>query len=868
MRVLLRQHRFVVTLACLLWVTYLAAWLRPPREADAYTGLAQCLLALLAAFYCARAAARSRRAERLAWVFLALGSALTAVGEVCYLLVSWRGGTILAAPAMFYSAWATLYYFVFVAFYLIAFLKPHRNPGRLVRPAVIMDALMLGLFLMGFHFYFLVAYRQSGGGLDRRLAGLLYALILGLGAAIVLYRCRQQAPDRRWRRAYSLLVVAVAFDALNEAIYAMLQEPSGIVPERFQSWTMAANLLQMACFTLLALSAGQPAEPYSAEESLQAPPITSAWRELFVPFLVLIGLLYIPLFERLFAPEWFSLESRYLRNEVLTAAMGLYVLLVVTRQLLVQMENRSLALDLQHESSRLRLLVDHINDVVVIEDLDGRVAFANDRFFELFGLSRSQAPPLRLEDFIHPEDRPLRPRRSLTASGRLEAARFEFRGVRQDGAVLYLESSRAVVRQHDVARGVQSVIRDITERRNLEAQLQQAQKMEAVGVLAGGIAHDFNNLLTAILGNVSLALLRLGDDHPAKRGLLDAEQAAERAAELIRQLLSFSRKSPSRPRPTSLNACVAETVSMLRCTIDPRIVIEIHEEPELWLVEADASQMHQSLMNLCLNARDAMPEGGRLTIATANRALDGEFCRHEPQARCGEFVQFSVADTGIGMDPDTVARIFEPFFTTKGLGKGTGLGLAMVYGIVKQHGGWVTVKSKPATGSVFSIFLPRSYATLPQQGRLPVSAAPAGSGTILLVDDEEVILNLGRAILQDGGHHILEAHDGEEAIRVLQQERKNIDLVLLDMTMPRKSGRDTLQEIHRLAPEVPVVLSSGYTLEGGPDELMTLGARGFVQKPYRPDELVRVVREALDSATRTGPKNSPRSFKPAPAETR
>jgi CheY-like chemotaxis protein len=279
--------------------------------------------------------------------------------------------------------------------------------------------------------------------------------------------------------------------------------------------------------------------------------------------------------------------------------------------------------------------------------------------------------------------------------------------------------------------------------------------------------------------------------------------------------------------------------------------LSVEAGPNLWPVEADPGQIHQVLVNLCVNSRDAMPDGGSLTIRTVNRFLDEAYCRLHPDARPGEFVELSVSDTGHGMDEATLARIFEPFFTTKELGKGTGLGLAMVYGSIRQHGGWITVESEPGRGTTFRILLPRTpTVSLPVEE--PAMAAEAvGAGTVLLVDDEEPIRRLGRAILEAAGHRVLEASDGAEAIEVFRRHQPEIQLVLLDMMMPRKGGRETLEELHRLAPDVPVVLASGFAPVSA-EELQALGAASYIQKPFRLLELSRTVRRALQDKVTPG----------------
>jgi nitrogen-specific signal transduction histidine kinase/CheY-like chemotaxis protein len=373
--------------------------------------------------------------------------------------------------------------------------------------------------------------------------------------------------------------------------------------------------------------------------------------------------------------------------------------------------------------------------------------------------------------------------------------------------------------------GVIGIFWDVTQQRQLESQLRQAQKMEAIGHLAGGIAHDFNNLLTAILGNLSLLLNDLPDAHPGRDLAAAAEKAGLRAANLTSQLLGFSRRT------------------MLR----PRISVEVQAEPNLWTVEADAGQMSQVLLNLCLNARDAMSDGGRLVLETANVVLTRDYARLQLDARPGEYVRLEVRDTGRGIAPKLQARIFEPFFTTKGPGKGTGLGLSMVFGIIQQHQGWIECHSELGRGTRFTIYLPR-YGEPESTPASPADAnAPArGKETILLVDDEEMIRNLGRTILERHGYEVMLAVDGQHAVEVYQREQARIGLVILDLTMPRLSGQDALQELLRINPRVRVLFASGYSAEHlvETDHGRVLG---FVGKPYRPRELAHCVRTALDT---------------------
>ncbi|HUR47596.1 MAG TPA: response regulator [Candidatus Saccharimonadales bacterium] len=388
---------------------------------------------------------------------------------------------------------------------------------------------------------------------------------------------------------------------------------------------------------------------------------------------------------------------------------------------------------------------------------------------------------------------------------------------------------------------------DTTEQMNLEAQLRHAQKLESVGQLAAGVAHDFNNILTIIQGHTDRLLGQCPEASPFNEPLTQVSAAARRASSLTRQLLMFSRKQVMQTKVLDLNAVLGNMVKMLHRLLGEDVVFEAKYSEGLPPLEADTGMMEQVIMNLSVNARDAMPKGGRLVISTSSVEIDNSYVHHHPEARDGKFVCVTVSDTGCGMPRETLERIFEPFFTTKEVGKGTGLGLATVYGIAKQHQGWVEVTSEVNVGSVFKVYLPAS--TKPaepiEKSRL-MTSVQGGSETILLVEDEPVLRELARVILRDYDYQVLEASTGVEALKVWEENAGKIDLLLTDMVMPAgMTGRELAEELKSRKPDLKVIYTSGYSSEVmGQD----LGLRDikFLQKPYPPSQLAQTVRECLD----------------------
>jgi signal transduction histidine kinase/ActR/RegA family two-component response regulator len=399
------------------------------------------------------------------------------------------------------------------------------------------------------------------------------------------------------------------------------------------------------------------------------------------------------------------------------------------------------------------------------------------------------------------------------------------------------------------SRVVHCYIEDITERLSLEAQLRQSQKMESVGQLAAGVAHDFNNMLTIIQGHTSSLLAKPGIPPELVDPIQAVYFAAERAAGLTRQLLMFSRKNVMQLKSLDLREVVGDMSKMLQRLLGEPITLEFQPATENSFVQGDSGMIEQVVMNLSVNARDAMPRGGRLTIGIEAVDVAAAFVETHPQAREGPFVRLRVADTGLGMDSATMAHIFEPFFTTKDIGQGTGLGLATVYGIVKQHDGWVEVNSEPGKGCTFDVYLPASDAVPGQARAAAADTGPIAGGTetILIVEDEPILRSMARDILEERGYHIVEASSGKEALDVWNRQADKIDLLLTDMVMPEGlSGMELARQLLATQPRLKVVFTSGYTANEVNQEMLAQTRASFLSKPYTHTELEKAVRDSLD----------------------
>jgi two-component system cell cycle sensor histidine kinase/response regulator CckA len=479
---------------------------------------------------------------------------------------------------------------------------------------------------------------------------------------------------------------------------------------------------------------------------------------------------------------------------------------------------------------------------------DGRMLAANAAAARIWGYP-DVAALLRVnarELYADPADRA---RLIASIEGSEAVENFELQGRRGDGTLIWVNLGvRAEEDEHGQVLHYEWSVADITERKRLESELLQAQKLEAIGQLAGGVAHDFNNLLTVITGRSHLALAQLPSGHALRRHIELIQTTAERAAALTRQLLAFSRKQVLESKVLDVNAVVTGLAPMLRRLIGEDLDFTVVPAPELGCVKADRSQLEQVILNLSVNARDAMPQGGRLTIETANVELDEAYTRRRLGASTGHFVMLAITDTGHGMDAAVKARIFEPFFTTKEAGKGTGLGLATVFGIVKQSGGSIEIYSEPGQGTTFKVYLPRVDEAVDRTAAVAAPTLARGSETILLVEDDDEVRALARETLDGHGYAVIPAAAPAEALRLAGSHSGPIHLLVTDVVMPQLSGRGLAEQLTPDHRDLRVLYMSGYAGDAVVRHGVLEEGTAFLQKPFTPDALLRKVREVLDQA--------------------
>ena len=521
-------------------------------------------------------------------------------------------------------------------------------------------------------------------------------------------------------------------------------------------------------------------------------------------------------------------------------------------------EHKSVEARLRFQKAYFEGLVDNMPDAIAMFDDDGIITEINAQFTGMFGYTEKEAVGQNISELVGPRDRLEEAhayRRRITSG---ETVDVEAVRKKKDGTLFDASLRSAPVIVDNTRIGHFVIYRDISSRKQseiekarLQSQLQQAQKMEAIGTLAGGIAHDFNNLLMAIQGRASIMLMRKDPSHPDFGHLRGIEDHVESAADLTRQLLGFARGGKYEVRSTDLNELIKKENRMFGRT-KKEIVINGRYEENLWPVEIDRGQIEQVLLNLYVNAWQAMPGGGNLYLATENVILDENYVKPF-SIETGRYVKISVTDTGVGMDSATRERIFDPFFTTKEMGRGTGLGLASAYGIIKNHGGFINAYSEKGHGATFNIYLPASLKEVIEEKK-PVGETLGGSEIVLFVDDEAMIIEIGEELLKRLGYKVFIAGGGKEAIEIYEANKNRIDIVILDMIMPDMNGGEAYDRMKDINPKVKVLLSSGYSISGQATEILDRGCNGFIQKPFKMKELSLKLREILDEKKDQGRK--------------
>jgi PAS domain S-box-containing protein len=468
-----------------------------------------------------------------------------------------------------------------------------------------------------------------------------------------------------------------------------------------------------------------------------------------------------------------------------------------------------------------------------------------------------QTPEAILEQIVHPEDRHYVAKEVEAVAEGKQGGLLSYRIIRPDGTIRWIVAMPPEVAQYDHNGRPEVIIgtvQDVTERKRmeeekerLENQLKSAQRVEAIGTLAGGIAHDFNNILAPIMGYTEISMTELPEESEIRSNLNKVLQASNRAKDLVQQILTFSRQREKETKPIKCQTIIKEALKLLRASIPSTIEIQQQADPDCGYVMGDATQIHQIIMNLCTNAFHAMEDrGGSLAVKLEEVDLIEEHTRAKTDLLPGHYARITVADTGHGMEPGVMARVFDPYFTTKEKDKGTGLGLAVIHGIVKSHGGDITVTSHPGQGTTFEVFLPITESICSDEESLATGLNLRGQESILFVDDEELIAQMGKELLQRLGYHVTVRTSSIEALKLYQSNHKKFDLIITDMTMPNMTGEELAQELLAKDPDLPILLCSGFSEKMSPERAQALGIKGYLMKPFVLNTLATTVRDVLD----------------------
>ena len=838
-----RARRFLAVVGCALVadLLYLHYGGLSPARATRLSDLTQLSLAILAAAACGLAAWRAAGAVRLFWANVGLVAAVWGLAQLLWTLAA-KG----APPQGILPPWDVLFLVSAVPAVTALLCRPDRWAN--FRSGLFVDAALLTVAALHIYAFFGVGHWLAG---DQRGYSEWFGRIhFARGILVVATGVWATVTAERARPLYASLTGALALLHLGAIVPNAAIRAGVYYPGLYDlPWTLPflwiAWLATEARFT----------QPSSNERP------TIDWRESRLGAIATVVLVLAPPVLHLVVVQMHGAtpEITRLRVPLTLATTALVALLTVLRQIghLRRVEFRVASREVERDAAetarqqveeRYRGLVQSISAVVWRADPSTfRFTFVSDQAEALLGYPVADwtAQPDFWMSHLHPEDRESAVQlcREAIAEGR--SHEFRYRMVSATGEAVWVSDSVRVISDPRGGTEVVGVMMDIREQKRLEDGVRQSQKMEAVGLLAGGIAHDFNNLLGVIIGYAELAQRALEPGHRAHSRVEEIRRAADRAASLTRQLLAFSRRQVVQPKLLDLKDVVHGLEPMLMRLLGEDVRLVTRFEPEDVIVNADPGQLEQVGMNLAINARDAMPRGGRLTVRTARAHLDDSFVRTHPGARAGDYVLLEVGDEGSGMDAATVARIFEPFYTTKEMGRGTGLGLSTVYGIVKQNDGYVSVESARGAGSTFRVYLPEAAGRAGAAETHVVSAAPSAAGgteTILLLEDEDGLRTIAREILEEAGYRVLEARDVDEGV-ALAGTTGAIDAILSDVVMPGASGPQGVALIRALHPRIRVLYMSGY-----PDLDQRHGALGdeLIEKPFSAAALLSRIRGVLD----------------------